>query len=64
MFKEKMFSGVYIHLEGGWVYVFEDNHDEIPRYNFESKILKYIKCRQWLCYSLVNLLILSSKTQF
>lgn len=43
MFKEKMFSGVYTHLEGGWVYVYKDNQDEISRYNFESKILQIRK---------------------
>jgi len=47
MFKEKIFSWIYIHLEGRWVYVYKDNQDEIPRYNFESKILKYVKYRQW-----------------
>lgn len=48
MFKKKMFSGEYIHLKGEWVYVYEDNQDQIrvPRYNFESKILKYVKYRQ------------------
>jgi len=39
-----MFSGVCIHIEGGWVYVYEDNQGEIPSYNVENIILiKYAK---------------------